>query len=355
MLAADAVRRRIHIDGSHGEGGGQLLRTAVALAAVTGRALDIERIRAKRPQPGLAPQHLAAVRALAALCGAHTDGVEPRSTALTFVPGELRVGRFDFDVGTAGSTTLVLQALLPVLVACGKHAEIGVRGGTDVRAAPPLDYFREVTLPLLTRMGVRTEMTVPRRGYYPRGGGEVRLIVDPSRLHPFDVASAGPLQRIRGLAHVAGINLDVAVRMREACLAELAADRGGAAQIEIAQLGPERALGPGGAIVVWAQTENTVLGAGRVAQRGIRAEALGSAVGAELRADLAAGAGVDVHAADQILVYLALARGGSFSTRTLSSHAQTAIWLIEQFLPVRFESAAEDSRVRIRVAPVNLA
>jgi RNA 3'-phosphate cyclase len=327
----------------------------VALAAITGQALDIEHIRGKRPKPGLAPQHLAAVRAVASLCDARIEGLALRSTALTFVPGELRGGRFDFDVGTAGSITMVLQALLPVLVASGKIAEVGVRGGTDVRAAPPLDYFREVTLPLLTRMGVRTEMTVLRRGYYPRGGGEVRLCVEPSRLRPFNVATAGPVQRIRGLAHVAGINRDVAIRMRHACVAELTAQRGAAAQIEIVELVPERAVGTGGAIVAWAQTENTILGAGRVAERGIRAETLGSAVGAELRDDLAAGASLDTHAADHILVYLALARGGSFSTRSLSSHAQTAIWVIEQFLPVRFESSTEDSRVRIRVASGRLA
>lgn len=327
----------------------------MALAAITGRALDIEHIRSKRPKPGLAPQHLAAVRAVAALCDARVEGLALRSTALTFVPGELHGGRFEFDVGTAGSITMVLQALLPVLVASGKHAEVSVRGGTDVRAAPPLDYFREVTLPLLARMGVRTEMTVLRRGYYPRGGGEVRLCVEPSRLRPFDVAVAGPVQRIRGLAHVAGIKRDVAVRMRDACLAELTSDRRAAAQVEIAELGPERAFGAGGAIVVWAQTEKTILGAGRVAERGVRAETLGSVVGAQLRDDLAASTSLDTHAADHLLVYLALAHGGSFSTRSLSRHAQTAIWVIEQFLPVRFESSTEDSRVRIRVASERLA
>jgi len=349
VTPGSAGQRRIRLDGACGEGGGQLLRTAVALAAITNQALDIERIRGKRPKPGLAPQHVAAVRAVAALCDARMEGLALNSTALTFEPGELHGGRFDFDVGTAGSITLVLQALLPVLVASGKHAEVSVRGGTDVRAAPPLDYFREVTLPLLACMGMRTEMTVLRRGYYPRGGGEVRLRVERSQLRTFDAAKAGPVQRIRGLAHVTGLARDVAVRMRDACLAELSAHCGAPTQIEIAGLSREQAFGTGGAIVAWAQTENTILGAGRVAERGIRAEALGSAVGAELRDDLAAGVSLDTHAADHILVYLALARGGSFSTRLLSSHAQTAIWVIEQFLPVRFESSAEDSRVRVRV------
>ncbi|HEX8011090.1 MAG TPA: RNA 3'-terminal phosphate cyclase [Casimicrobiaceae bacterium] len=351
MVTARACRRRIRIDGSYGEGGGQLLRTAVALAAITGQALSIEHVRAKRTKPGLAPQHLAAVRAVAALCGASVDGLALRSTALTFAPGEMRGGTYDFDVGTAGSITLVLQALLPVLVACSSHSEVTVRGGTDVSKAPPLDYFREVTLPLLAGMGIRAQMTVRRRGYYPRGGGEVTLAVDPSRLRPFDAATPGRVERVRGLAHVAGIDLDIAARMRDACLGELARERSAQTQIEIARLTPELAVGAGGAIVAWAQAENTVLGAGRVAERGIRAETLGSAVGAELRDDLKSGAGVDVHAADQMLIYLALAGEGSLSTRSLSSHAQTAIWLIEQFLPVRFESTSEAARIRVRVSP----
>jgi RNA 3'-phosphate cyclase len=355
MPAALALRRGIQIDGSYGEGGGQVLRTAVALAAITGRPLSIHNIRAKRPKSGLAPQHLAAVRAVGALCGASVNGLALRSTALTFAAGELRGGRYDFDVGTAGSITMVLQALLPVLVACGRRSEITVHGGTDVRKAPPLDYFREVTLPLLERMGVRAEMTLQRRGYYPRGGGDVTLAVAPARLRPFDAVKAGPVQRIRGLAHVAGIDVGIAVRMRDACIAALPGCGPLEPRIEIAQLSPQRAVGTGGAIVAWVQTESSVLGAGRVAERGIRAETLGSAVGAELRADLESGASIDVHAADQMLVYLALARGGSFSTRLLSSHAQTVIWLIEQFLPVRFETAAEGSQVIVRVASLSPA
>jgi len=350
-----APGREIQIDGSYGEGGGQLLRTAVALAAITGRVLHVHNVRAKRPKSGLAPQHLAAVRAVGALCGASVNGLDLRSTDLTFAPGELRGGRHAFDIGTAGSITLVLQAMLPVLVACGRHSEITVHGGTDVRKAPPLDYFREVTLALLEHMGIRTEMTVRHRGYFPRGGGEVTLAVAPGRLRPLAAVTLGPVQRIHGLAHVAGIDIGIAVRMRDACLAALPGGGPVEPRIEIAQLGPEQAVGAGGAIVAWAQTGGSIVGAGRVAERGIRAETLGSAVGTELRADLESGAAVDLHAADQILIYLALARGGSFSTRALSSHAQTAIWLIEQFLPMRFETAAEGSRVIVRVASVSPA
>ena len=338
----------IVIDGSHGEGGGQLLRTAVALAAITGRALQIHHIRAARSKSGLAPQHLAAVGAVGMLCGAQIDGLALRSSSLTFAPSGPVGGNFEFDVGTAGSITLVLQALLPVLVARSEEAEITVHGGTDVRMAPPLDYFREVTLPLLARMGVRAELAVLRRGYYPRGGGKVILKLGRSELRPVEFAADGRGGRIAGLAHVAQIDRNVAVRMRDACLAELSARTDVRADIGIAELAPERALGSGGAIVAWAATDGSVLGAGRVAERGVRAETLGAAVGKELGADLGAGVGLDVHAADQMLVYFALAGGGSFSTRLLSSHAQTAIWLIEKFLPTRFDATTEGARICVR-------
>ena len=340
----------LEIDGSHGEGGGQLLRTAVALAAITGRAIRVRGIRARRDQPGLAPQHLAAVRAVAALAAGRTTGLELRSDTLEFHPGGIAGGSHRFDVGTAGSVTLVMQALLPVMLAGGKPCAATVVGGTDVRAAPPLDYFREVLLPLLGRMGADARLAVRRRGYYPRGGGEVALAVLPAKdIRPLDAGTAGALERIAGVAHVANLPEHIATRMRSSALDRL--DRPVRAEIAVRALGPDEATGQGGAIVAWASTEHTIVGAGRVAERGVRAETLGAAVGDELAADLGAGATLDVHAADQLLVYLALARGGSFATRSLSSHAQTAIWLIGQFLPVHFEVSTAGSLTRVAVVP----
>ena len=348
-------RPMLAIDGAYGEGGGQLLRTAVALAAITRRSIVIDNIRARRPQPGLAAQHRTAIAAVAALCNAQVGGLALRSRSLTFTPGNLRGGSHRFDIGTAGSVTLVLHALLPALVACGEPADVTLRGGTDVRAAPPLDYFTHVTLPLLSRMGIDARLAVRRRGYFPRGGGEVTLTVLRPKLCPMEFRDPGTLKRIDGLAHVAGIEPDVALRMRDALIAGLAADSGPAAsvapRIEVAALAPESATGSGGAIVAWAQTERTLLGAGRVAQRGVRAETLGRAVASELSRDLGAEVCLDVHAGDQLLVYLALAGSGSFSTREVTRHARTAMWLIEQFLPVRFECTAEGPRMRVRIVP----
>jgi RNA 3'-phosphate cyclase len=336
----------IDIDGAFGEGGGQLVRTAVALSAITGKGVRLQNVRARRDKPGLAPQHLAAVRAVAGLCGAECTGLELRSQAFTFAPGELRGGAFRFDVGTAGSVALVLQALLPVLACAPAPSRVTVLGGTDVRAAPPLDYLCHVLLALLDRMGVRVQCRVIRRGYFPRGGGEVEVAVAPARPRAFVPQAPGRPARIEGLAHVANLPAHIAERMRGAALAHLG---GFPAHIDTAILGGADAIGQGGAIALWAQTGHGALGAGRVAQRGVRAETLGAEAGAELAADLAAGAALDVHAADQVLVYLALAGSGGFTTRTVTSHARTAMWLIEQFLPVRFELGTTGTLGRVEV------
>jgi RNA 3'-terminal phosphate cyclase (ATP) len=338
----------LQIDASYGEGGGQLVRTAVALSAITGVPVHLQNMRAGRDRPGLAPQHLAAVRAVAALCDAACTGLELRSQTLTFEPGPLRAGAFRFDVGTAGSVTLVLQALLPALLHAPGPCTVTVSGGTDVRAAPPLDYFRQVLLGLLQRMGATVGCRVRRRGHYPRGGGEVEIAVQPTPLNPADFTVRGHVSRAQGLAHVANLPLHIAERMRDAAR-DAARSIGVALELDTAVLGPDDAVGTGGAVACWVQTENAVLGAGRVAQRGVRAETLGQETGAELAADLAAGVCFDTHAADQMLVYLAQT-GGRFTTRTISSHARTAMWLIRQFMPVRFCVDTERSITRVEVS-----
>jgi len=340
----------IEIDGSYGEGGGQLVRTAVALAAITGRAATLTNMRAGRPKPGLAPQHLTAVKAVAALCDAGVDGLAPKSQRIVFAPQRLRGGDFCFDVGTAGSVTLVLQALLPAMLHGGERVRARIVGGTDVRAAPPLDYFRHVLLALLARMGARVRCDLQRRGYYPRGGGEVSVAVEKTRLSPLQLDRAGKLKALRGNAHVANLPAHIAERMRSSALVPLRRFGASESSIETQVLGGDDAHGHGGAIALWAETEHTVLGTGGVAQRGVRAEKLGTDAAVELAADLEAGVTLDAHASDQLLVYLALAGGMSrFVTRALTDHARTTMWLIEQFLPVRFATAGGGRSVTVSV------
>lgn len=341
----------VEIDGAQGEGGGQLVRTAVAVAAVTGVPIRVTQVRAKRRVPGLAAQHAAAVRAVAALCDAQIEGVEVGSTTLTFRPQRLRGGEFEVDVGTAGSIPLVVQAMLPAAVGAGRAVVMTIRGGTDVRAAPPIDYLRLVLLPLLARMGVRAELSIARRGYYPRGGGEVRLVVPPvARLLPFVALERGPVQRVEIHAHVAHLPREIAERMQSAARAALPSGLGVQASVEVCA--PALALGAGGAIVLCAPAQHTTLGAAQVAERGVPAERLGTAAALALKRDLDAAATLDVHAADQMLVYLALADGPSaFRAVELSSHAATAIWLLEKLTPARFSVTPAHPGVLVRARP----
>lgn len=341
----------LDIDASYGEGGGQLLRTGVALSAITGTPVRFRHIRARRDKPGLAPQHLAAVKAMADICGAQVGGLALRAQELTFIPGQIRPGSYRFDIGTAGSITLVLQALLPVLAVAGGQSHVVIRGGTDVRAAPPLDYVSHVLLHLLRGMGVTARLALRRRGYYPRGGGEIEIDIEPARLHALDLASTGKPLSLGGIAHVANLPAHIIHRMATAASGRLA---GFAlkAHIDTVALGSDEAIGQGGALVLWADIGHSRLGSALVAERGLRSEDLAESVADALIADLACGASVDIHAADQLLIYAALADGESrFTVRELSSHAQTAMWVIGQFLPATFRTEVHDAITSVIVQP----
>ncbi|MFQ6061505.1 MAG: RNA 3'-terminal phosphate cyclase [Thermoplasmata archaeon] len=327
----------VEIDGSWGEGGGQIVRMSVALSALTGRAVRIVKIRAGRPKPGLAAQHLTSIKSVARLCNARVEGLRIGSQTVSFQPRELRGGRFNFDIGTAGSVTLVFQAcLLPALHAPTKTV-LTVTGGTDVRWSPPIDYFRYVFLPLIGKMGVFARIEKVRRGYYPRGGGRVVLHVEPvTGLDPLALGERGKILRIGGIAHTGNLPSHIADRMKKGAeekLAEVASTG-----IESKTFSGEEAFGRGGGIVVWAETEETILGGGALAERGLRAEKVGQSASEELLKEVNSGATLDVHLSDQILPYLALAKGRSyFLTRELSKHTETNLWLIEHFFDVKFK------------------
>ncbi|OGS49598.1 MAG: RNA 3'-terminal-phosphate cyclase [Euryarchaeota archaeon RBG_16_68_12] len=340
----------ITVDGSHGEGGGQIVRMAVALSALTTTPVRVVNVRAKRKNPGLAAQHSTAIQAVGKVCGARLEGVAVGSTALEFHPGTLRGGSFSFDVGTAGSITLVLQACLPAAFAAG-NVEITVRGGTDVPWSPPLDYFGHVFLRLLGKMGGRAKVDVAMRGYYPRGGGLVRVAVEePPEWRPLRLAPRGDIERIAGRAHISNLPEAVVKRMKSAALQRLS----GFSEVRVHDetLGPDRAVGPGGAIVLWADTPETVLGGSALAERGKRAEKVGEEAVVELLKEIEAGATLDVHAADQVLAYVAMAKEDSeFLVREVSEHTRTMMWLLGSFLGTQFEVVQTGGLQRVSVHP----
>jgi RNA 3'-phosphate cyclase len=324
---------------------------AVALSAITSTPVRVVNVRAKRKTPGLVAQHATAIRAVARLCDARTEGVEIGSPEIVFEPGPLHGGNFSFDVGTAGSIALVLQACLPAAFHAGA-TELEIRGGTDAPWAPPLDYFGHVFLGLLRKMGGRADVEVAKRGYYPRGGGIVKVRVEgPARWRPLWLPSRGGIVQVGGRAHASNLPEDVVERMKSAATRRLS--RFLTVRIRSETLGPDRAVGPGGAIVLWAETPETILGASALAAKGKRAEKVGEEAAGALDKEIESRATLDIFASDQLLAYMAMASGPSeFLVREVTEHTRTMMWLLGSFLGTQFHATEEGGISRIRVTPV---
>jgi RNA 3'-terminal phosphate cyclase (ATP) len=334
----------VHIDGSEGEGGGQILRTALSLAAITGRPLVIDAIRAKRRKPGLLRQHLVAASAAAAVCGAEVEGAELGASRLVLRPGSIRGGAYRFAIGSAGSTCLVAQTVLPILLHAREPSEVVFEGGTHNDQAPTFDFLREVYLPLLRRMGAGVEASLERHGFYPAGGGVLRLRVRPSRLEPLELVEAGALRAIRAEAIFANLPHHVAAR-------ELAVVRD-AFDLPPEHLSPRevRSPGPGNVLSLVVERDTTELVAA-FGRRGVRAEAVAAAAVAEAKQLLAAEVPVGPHLADQLLLPLALAGRGTIRTLEPTMHTRTNAAVIERFLGVSVAFTEERpgvARARVR-------
>lgn len=325
----------LELDGSHGEGGGQILRTALALAVARRRAVHLTRVRAQRPRPGLQPQHLTVVRALAAVSRAEVSGDALGSTELTFAPHDLRAGEYRFDVGalrgSAGSVTLLLQALLLPLALADGPSRLTLVGGTHVPWSPSVPYVTDVFLPALEALGLRARVTLQRPGWYPAGGGVIEAVVEPAPPgrgltldHP-PVTSA-----VRGVSLVSRLPASIAERQRRRAVERLAA-AGVAATIDLAV--DDQAVTPGTALFVAVRGRAGFTALGR---RGLRAEAVADGAVDAFLAWRASGAAIDPHLADQLVPFLAVAAAPSRLTcPALTSHLKTVAWVVEQFLPVR--------------------
>lgn len=342
----------IEIDGSQGEGGGQVLRTSLALSVCTGRPLRIENIRAGRPKPGLMRQHLTAVRAAAAISDATVSGDAIGSRRLTFEPQTIRPGEYEFRIGTAGSTTLMLQTILPPLLTADGPSTIRLEGGTHNPHAPPFDFLARAFLPLIERMGPRVAAELERPGFYPAGGGRLRVRIDPaSRLAPLHLPGRGEVRSRICRGVVSSLPGDIVTR-------ELAVLRERLAWpdecFEHRQLPPGH--GPGNVLTVEIESEHVCEVFTGFGERGVRAETVAQRVLDEVEEYLAAGVPVGRRLADQLLLPLALSAahgtdgGGSFVTLPLTRHATTNIDVIRRFLDVEIASAGIGrDRVLVRV------
>ncbi len=325
--------QRLKIDGSMGEGGGQILRSSLALSLITGRPVEIENIRAGREKPGLLRQHLTAVNAAAEVGGARVEGAALRSTHLSFHPGKVRPGEHRFAVGTAGSTTLVLQTVLPALLTAPGPSTLVLEGGTHNPFAPPFDFLDKAFLPLLRRMGPRVEATLERAGFYPAGGGRFEVRIEPvAKLGRLDLPERGEIKRRLARALVAGLPASIGHREVKAVRDLLSWERESLAVEEV-----RGSPGMGNILCLEVESEHVTEVFTAFGQRGVPAESVAARAVEEARAYLASGAPVGVHLADQLLLPMALAGGGSFRTQAPSRHTLTNIEVLKMFLDVEIE------------------
>ncbi|HID95330.1 MAG TPA: RNA 3'-terminal phosphate cyclase [Candidatus Latescibacteria bacterium] len=332
----------IEIDGGFASGGGQILRTAVGLSALTGKACRITNVRAKRSNPGLREQHLQAIKAVAELCSGELVGAQIGSTRIEFYPHRTREGGLNVNIATAGSVGLVSQALL--IPALQRSLRIRIKGGaTYGKWAVPIAYLQNVLSPLLKRMGYEIEMGVMREGFYPQGGAEVEVRTRRARFRPLDITERGGIVSIKGIS-VASDSLEkrkVAERQREAC-EKLLFDHFKVEPLIEVRYSPS--LCPGSGIQVWVETANSVIGGNGLGEPGKKAEEVGREAARSLISEFEGGP-VDSYAGDQLLPYLALA-GGRIQVSRITDHCQANAFVIEKFLPVRFQIAGRTISVQ---------
>ena len=326
----------ITLDGSRGEGGGQTLRIALALSCITGRPVEVERIRHNRKTPGLRPQHLAACRILQRMCGGRVEGGRVGSTRIRFLPGSVRDATISESVGTAGSIPLVLQAAIPTCWAAGKRLELTVVGGTDVRWAPTADYTKHVLGAAYSTMGIRMSMDITRRGYYPSGGGRIRVVVEPSSLKPADL-TCGCGGEVEVLCTFSGIDEGKVSGALEPVVGRLT-DKGRRCRVNIRG---EESQDPGAAVLVWGSGPGFVAGAGSLYDNGFDSRMADSVVCA---------VGVDANLADMLVAPASVAKGTSvFRVDRITKHLETGLYMASKITGCRYGASEVEGGFEIRV------
>lgn len=334
----------VTIDGSYGEGGGQILRTSLALSALTGKPLQIVNIRAKRKNPGLRPQHLTAVQAAALISQAHTEGAKVNSTELRFVPATLQGGDLTMNISaeqpSAGSVTLVFQTVFPALLFAPNPSIVRiVRGGSHVPFSPPYDYLERIFLPMVQRMGAVGKLTLIKAGWFPKGGGEVSAQIQPltDALQPISLTERGSFRRICVLSALSNLKRSIATRQASQAVNRLLAMGFRQSDIDVS-IRELPSPSEGTIVFIAAEFENCIAGFSALGEIGKPAERVADEAVDAFAAYWQTDAPVDRNLADQLALFMALAKGRSvIRTSELSQHTITNIWVIERFLPVRFE------------------
>lgn len=341
------------LDGREGEGGGQVLRSALTLSAITGRPFLLEHVRFKRKPPGLKAQHLTCVTGAAAICGARVEGAEFGSTTVEFHPGPVSTAPRTFDVGTAGSTSLLLQCLFyPLALAGGAH--LALRGGTHVTFSPSFDYLARVWLPMVRRYGLEVTLHLDAAGFFPQGGGALRAEIQPVQDQGGDALVFAPVERVgrvEVLSTVGGLPLEIARRQNDAAAERLGRER---LKVETEVVAPKVKSSKGSATLVWAELESgLVAGESWLGDRGVRAEDVGRTAAGHFLGFLGTGGSFDVHLGDQVLLPAALAAAGFlgparrtvFTAAEVTEHLTTHVQVLKRFLDVELELEGREVRV----------
>ena len=331
----------ITIDGSFGEGGGQILRTALALSLVTGKPFRIENVRAARKNPGLLRQHLTAVNAATEISRAEVTGAAIGSRELKFAPGTVVPGDYAFAVGTAGSTTLVLQTVLPALLIASAKSKLILEGGTHNPFAPPFDFLQKAFLPLVNRMRPIVTAELERPGFYPAGGGRMSVTIEPAaELVRLALPARGEVKARRATAVVANLPISIAERELMVIARKMSWQRDWMKAESV-----ERSPGPGNVVTIEIEGEHVTEVFTGFGERGVRSEAVAEKAAQQARRYIGSEAAVAEYLADQLLIPMSMAGGGSFTTLPLSRHATTNIEVIGKFLNVSIEASQIEDRV----------
>jgi RNA 3'-terminal phosphate cyclase (ATP) len=344
-LREDLEQRMIELDGSQGEGGGQILRTSLTLSMITGMPFRVTNIRANRAKPGLMRQHLVAVQSAAAICGGEVSHAEVGSSSLEFHPGRIRAGNYKFPIGTAGSSTLVLQTLIPALLYADGPSTVLVSGGTHNPMAPPVQFLQRAWGRVLDMMGAKVDIQLRRYGFYPAGGGEVLAVIEPCpKLKQIELIERGQQRNAYAESIVAGIPVTIAHRELQQI-----GDHLGWTRDRLNVIEPGRDQGPGNALIITLEYEHITEVFTAIGEKRVSAEEVAAAVTAEVADYQGSTAAVGEHLADQVMLPMALAGGGSFTMHRVSQHAITNGDVISRFLPVLIAFEETPARCVCRV------
>jgi len=336
----------IEIDGSYGEGGGQILRNAVALSTYTNKSVKITKIRENRPNPGLKAQHYVTIKSIAEICNAKTEGVEIGSQEITFKPGKIKGGKYKFEIGTAGSITLAFQAIILALLKTQEAVTVSLSGGTDVKWSPTWDYFEHIFLPHIEKMGVKVYPKLILRGYYPKGGGEVVITINPNqKIKPLKLTNKNEVTDIKGKISISNLPDHIVSRMKHTAIKSLLKNN----FLTSIEVDKTTSLSPGVGLTLWTDDKKKIIGTTQLGEKSLRSEEIGKNAASNLIKEIESEATIDIYAFDQLLPYMAIAKKSSCIVREITNHASTNMWLVNKFLNTDFQAVQSEDNIEISI------